>query len=171
MRPKARLLTTSIRFMLEKSPTSAKWTKATMAILFTRASPGSVNIMSPQDKLPNTFVPKAQSFHRCHVLFSTFLEQFGTDLARVQHCQQKINNLEGEAERARTENRHLMAEFSIKLKEKSRSLGQTLASVRPYFEARKQSIRRRTEADTLSTQYHQTIQMLKSARELVKLGY
>ena len=92
-------------------------------------------------------------------------------MARVQHCQQKINNLEAEAERARTQNRHLMADFSTRLKEKSRTLGQTLSQVRPFFEARKQSIRRRSQAEQLSTQYHQTIQMLKSARELVKLGY
>ena len=103
-------------------------------------------------------------------IYITFLILF-PDLARVQHCQQKINNLEAEAERARTENRHLMAEFSNRLKEKSRTLGQTLAAVRPYFEARKQSIRRRAEAEALSTQYHQTIQMLKQARELVKIGY
>ena len=94
-----------------------------------------------------------------------------TDLARVQHCQQKINNLEAEAERARTQNRVLMADYSSRLKEKSRYLGQSLSLVRPFFEARKQSIRRRTEAEQLSTQYHQTIQMLKGARELVKLGY
>lgn len=93
-----------------------------------------------------------------------------SDLARVQHCQQKINNLEAEAERARTQNRVLMADFSGRLKEKSRYLGQSLSLVRPYFEARKQSIRRRTEAEQLSTQYHQTIQMLKGARELVKVA-
>ena len=85
-----------------------------------------------------------------------------------KHCQQKINSLEREAEEARTQNRALMTEFSGKLKQKSRALGSTLDRTRPYFEARKKSARTRSHAEKLSNDYHQTILMLKNARDVVK---
>lgn len=61
-----------------------------------------------------------------------------------------------------------MTEFSGKLKQKSRALGSSLDRTRPYFEARKKSARTRSHAEKLSNDYHQTILMLKNARDVVK---
>ena len=55
----------------------------------------------------------------------------------MQHL---ITKLESDAEKSRSNNRKLMAEYSKKLKMKSRELGSSLDQVRPYYEQKKRNV-------------------------------